>query len=258
MAGQVLRYRLGRSARPSGVFLGLVALWIAGGVVLWLGVGPVALGIFVFVVAGWLVSLALHEYSHARVAFAAGDHSVVERGYLTLNPLKYTHPLLSIVLPVVVILMGGFGLPGGAVLIDRDAVRNRTAQSLISLAGPAVNVAFTIALVIPFLTGLATFEHLAFWAGVALLAFFQLTVSVINLLPMPGLDGGNLIRPWLTHPWDRRFDLFAPWGLLILLVLLFEPRVNAIFFDAVFFLGDLIGLPTYLVGAGMSLLQFWR
>ena len=50
--------------------------------------------------AGWLVSLCLHEYAHALVAYRAGDLGVAERGYLTLNPLKYTHPLLSIVLPV--------------------------------------------------------------------------------------------------------------------------------------------------------------
>src|SRR5262245_17110084 len=168
------------TARPSGIFIGLVGLWAAGGLALWRGVGPDWLGLFVFVVAGWLVSLALHEYAHARVAFRSGDRSVVERGYLTLNPLKYTHPLLSIVLPVIVIMLGGFGLPGGAVWINRDAVRDRRAQSLISLAGPSVNVFFTFALVAPFLFGVATLDHLMFWAGVAVLALFQLTVSLIN------------------------------------------------------------------------------
>ena len=59
-----------------------------------------------FVVAGWLVSLSLHEYAHALVAYRAGDRGVAERGYLTLNPLKYTHPVLSIVLPVVFLLLG--------------------------------------------------------------------------------------------------------------------------------------------------------
>ena len=47
------------------------------------------------------------------------------RGYLTLNPLKYTHPLLSIVLPVLFLLMGGIGLPGGAVWVDRHAIRGK-------------------------------------------------------------------------------------------------------------------------------------
>ncbi len=82
--------------------------------------------VFLFVMAGWLVSLCLHEYAHALVAATwAATTSVADRGYLTLNPLKYTHPVLSIVLPVVFLLLGGIGLPGGAVWIDHRHIRGR-------------------------------------------------------------------------------------------------------------------------------------
>ncbi len=87
--------------RPSPVFLAIVALTAAGGVA-GLVLSPSAIeplayaGVFVFVVAGWLVSLCLHEFGHAFTAWRFGDHDIAVRGYLTLNPLKYTNPLLSL------------------------------------------------------------------------------------------------------------------------------------------------------------------
>ena len=68
-------------------------------------------------VFGWLVSLCLHEFGHAYTAWKYGDRDVEVRGYLTLNPLKYTNPLLSLGLPVLFIALGGIGLPGGAVYV---------------------------------------------------------------------------------------------------------------------------------------------
>jgi Zn-dependent protease len=100
-----------RGASPSWIFLALVALTVFGGVMAWYGTINVGIAVFTFVTAGWIVSLSLHEYGHALVAYRGGDRSVASRGYLTLNPLKYAHPILSIVLPLVFLLLGGIGLP---------------------------------------------------------------------------------------------------------------------------------------------------
>jgi Zn-dependent protease len=259
MAARPLRLGVPRSAfRPSGIFLGLVAATVAGGALLWTETGNQTVNMILFIVAGWLVSLCLHEYAHALLALRAGDHGVVEKGYLTLNPLKYTHWVLSVLFPVLFLLMGGIGLPGGAVWVDRHSVRDRMSDSLISAAGPAVNVVFTVVLTLPLWFVADPFAHLAFWAGLAFLAFLQLTASVLNLLPVPGLDGGNMVRPWLDHTWQRRFDVVAPFGMLALFILLFQPMVNRIFFRVVFFVSELVGIPTALVAEGLGLLQFWR
>jgi Zn-dependent protease len=244
--------------RPSPIFLGLVALFVTAAVMAWQGFGNTSVNVLLFVVTGWLVSLSLHEYAHALLAYQGGDRSVAERGYLTLNLLKYTHPVLSIVLPVVFLLLGGIGLPGGAVWIDRHAVRGKVADSLISAAGPAVNVVFTIICTAPFIIGVDVSAHLEFWAALAFLAFLQLTASVLNLLPIPGVDGGNILRPWLNPSWGKAFDTIAPFGMLLLFVLLFEPTVNTIFFTVVYDICDLIGLPPYLLAEGRQLFQFWR
>ncbi|MDG4832283.1 site-2 protease family protein [Solwaraspora sp. WMMD1047] len=243
--------------RPSPIFLALVAAFVGGGLLAWHEVGSPRLAVFVFVVAGWLVSLCLHEYAHAVIAFRAGDRAVAHRGYLTLNPLRYSHPLLSIVLPVVVVLLGGIGLPGGAVWVDRHRIPGRLRHTLVSLAGPATNVAFTLLLVLPFAIGVQVSAHPPFWAGVALLAFLQLTASVLNLLPVPGLDGGNMLAPWLSPQWRRGYDLLAPFGFLLLFALLWNPRVGGWFFAAVFAVADAIGLPPALYSAGLDLIRFW-
>ena len=98
------------------------------------------------------MSLCLHEYAHALVAYPAGDRGVAERGYLRLNPLKYTHPVLSIVLPIIAVILGGIGLPGGAVWVDHAHIRSR-GQAVADQRWPArlTNVVFALVLAVPFL-----------------------------------------------------------------------------------------------------------
>ncbi|HZN18007.1 MAG TPA: site-2 protease family protein [Micromonosporaceae bacterium] len=245
--------------RPSVVFLCVAALFAASGWMAWSGFGNARVNVFLFVVSGWVVSLCLHEYAHAVVAYRAGDLAVAERGYLTLNPLRYTHPLLSIILPVVFILLGGIGLPGGAVWVDRHAIRGgRVVDSLISLAGPATNVLFTLALMVPLAFVTDTADHHDFWVALAFLAFLQLTASLLNLATMPGLDGGNMVYPWLSPQWRRGFDHVAPYGMLLLFALLWNPTAARVFFGAVFAVGDVIGLPRELYAEGFDAIRFWQ
>jgi Zn-dependent protease len=247
-----------RAFRPSPVFLGLVALWVTGGVMAWYGYGNATFNVILFVLAGWVVSLSLHEYAHALFAYNSGDRAVAHRGYLTLNPLKYAHPILSIALPLLFLLLGGIGLPGGAVWVDRNAVRGRLNAALISAVGPGANLVFLILLVVPFAIGVRTREHETFWSAVAFLAFLQLTAVVLNLLPIPGVDGGNIIRPYLSAGAGRLFDQIAPFGMLILFGLLFTPIVNDIFWTVVTGLGEAVGIPMRLVSLGFDTVQFWR
>jgi Zn-dependent protease len=244
--------------RPSAIFLGLVALFIVSGVMAWRDFGNVRIDVFFLVVSGWVITLCLHEYAHAVLAYGGGDRAVAQRGYLTLNPLKYTHPILSIVLPLVFVLLGGIGLPGGAVWVDHGAIRSKVWDSLISFAGPATNLFCALVLLVPFWAGADTTAHPEFWAGLAFLAFLQLTASVLNFLPIPGIDGGNVVYPWLSPQWKRGFALVAPWGLLILFGLLWAPAFNRLFFDFVFAIGDAIGLPDRLVSDGLDLFRFWK
>jgi Zn-dependent protease len=259
---------------PSPVFVGVLALVVVSGVMTWRGFGNVRFDAFLLVISGWVLSLCLHEYAHAIVAYFSGDVGVAERGYLRLNPLKYAHPVLSIVLPVIAVILGGIGLPGGAVLIDHQHIRSRVRQSLISLAGPATNLVFALVLAVPFALGLADVPelaldetgelslasggHIAFWSALALMAFLQVTASVLNLLPVPGLDGGNMLHPWLSEQWKRGYNLMAPYGFLLLFALLWQQKINVIFFDAMYWLANLIGVDRLLAEVGFNLMRFWQ
>jgi Zn-dependent protease len=257
---------------PSPVFIGIVAVFVVSGWMTWAGFGNVRVDVFLFVVTGWLVSLCLHEYAHAVAGYFSGDRSVAERGYLRLNPLKYTSPLLSIVLPVVVVILGGIGLPGGAVWVDHRFIRSRVKDSLISAAGPLTNIVLAIVVAFPFLIGVGpTLEptpsgqyvlsggggHLEFWCALAALAFLQVTASVLNLLPVPGLDGGSILQPWMSPAYQRAWNLFAPYGFILLFLALWQTRLGEWFYDLVFWLGDKLGLAETMIQVGLQLMRFW-
>ena len=258
---------------PSPIFVGIVALFGVTAWMTWAGVGNVRVDVFLMVISGWIVSLCLHEYAHALIAFFSGDRGVADRGYLRLNPLKYTHPLLSIVLPVIVVILGGIGLPGGAVWVDHQHIGSKLKQSLISAAGPLTNVVFALVLAIPFFTGLApdlvvidrgqlaingSDPQIYFWAGLAALAFLQVTASVLNFLPVPGLDGGNILQPWMSPAYQRAWNLFAPYGFILLFVLLWQSAINQWFFTAVYWLAELIGVPQLSIQLGLEAMRFWN
>jgi Zn-dependent protease len=248
-----------QSVRPSPVFLAICAITVLGGVLAWFAGAtrsPMAYaGVFVFVLAGWVVSLCLHEFGHAYTAWRFGDRDIEARGYLTLNPLKYSHPVLSMVLPLVFILLGGIGLPGGAVYVRTGWMTARQ-RTIVCLAGPFANLVLAVVL----LTVTAVFadlDHAVFWAGVAFLALLQVMALVLNLLPIPGLDGYGALEPHLSYETQRALEPAKQWGFLILFVLLIAPPLNTWFFGIVQWLFSLSGVPTGLAGVGLRLTQFW-
>jgi Zn-dependent protease len=250
---------LHQSVRPSPIFLAIVALTVLGGVLAWLSaeaVRPMAYaGVFIFVIAGFLVSLCLHEFAHAYTAWRFGDRDVEVRGYLTLNPLKYSHPLLSLGLPALFIALGGIGLPGGAVYV-RTSWMTKRQKTLVSLAGPATNLGFAIVLLVVTRVFWEP-EHVVFWGAMAFLAFLQVTAFVLNILPVPGLDGYSALEPHLSPQTQRTLQPAKQWGFLVLLLLLFTPQVNRWFFGVVYALFDTSGAPSDLIGVGFSLTRFW-
>ncbi|MDH6449494.1 MULTISPECIES: site-2 protease family protein [unclassified Streptomyces] len=244
--------------RISPVFVGIVAVTAVTGWATWTGFAEKpGIAVFLFVTGAWIVSLCLHEYAHARTALHSGDITIGAKGYLTLNPLKYTHALLSIVLPVLFVIMGGIGLPGGAVFIERDRIRGRWRHSLISAAGPLTNVLFAIACTAPFWLDALDGVPLEFRCALAFLALLQVSAAILNFLPVPGLDGYGVIEPWLSHGVKRQIEPFAPFGLLFVFALLWVPQVNSVFFDLVDAVLRGLGVSDFEASYGWSLYRFW-
>lgn len=267
-----LRRRRGGLVRPSPFFLAFVALAAFGAALAWVetdrGSRVGDLGVFVFVLAGWVVSVCLHEFAHAYAAFRAGDRSVEARGYLTLNPFKYAHPVLSLLLPLFFIVQGGIGLPGGAVYLHPHTFRSRRARSLAAAVGPLTNVVFAAALLIlagPHLSdivgylqvGASSDQHVRFWCAIAFLGFLQVTAAVLNLLPVPGLDGYAIIEPYLDPDTVTFGNKIKPWGMIGVIVLLMFQQLNVLFFRGVYSIYDLFGADRLLAQAGREFFRWW-
>ncbi|MFE7858551.1 site-2 protease family protein [Streptomyces sp. NPDC057403] len=244
--------------RVSPVFVGILAVTAVTGWATWSGFAEQpGVAVFLFVTAAWVVSLCLHEYAHARTALHSGDITVGSKGYLTLNPMKYTHALLSIVLPVVFVIMGGIGLPGGAVFIERQRIRGRWRHSLISAAGPLTNVAFAAVCTAPFWLHALDGVPAQFRYALAFLALLQVTAALLNFLPVPGLDGYGVIEPWLSYKVKRQVEPFAPFGLLFVFALLWVPAINREFFDVIDAILRGLGVSDWDTSYGYSLYRFW-
>jgi Zn-dependent protease len=213
-------------------------------------------GIVLLVLGGWAVSLCLHEFGHAAVAYRGGDWSVRSKGYLTLDIRRYTDVGLSFVLPIVILLVGGIPLPGGAVWINHAAIRSRGAQSLVSLAGPATNLVIGALLtaavaLVPMPIGLAV--------GLSCLAFIQVIAFVLNILPIPGLDGFGVLEPFLSMPARLLAAKVRPWAPIVLLVLIIGvPGAAGVFFQAGGAVFAAVGGDAEYAFVGYDALLFWR
>ena len=212
---------------------------------------------FTIVFFGWIFSLCLHEFSHALVAYLGGDYTVREKGYLTFNPLKYTHPLFSIVLPLLFLVMGGIGLPGGAVYIERRLIRNRFVLSLMALAGPLSNllVAVVLSLVLRFSASIPE----SYLPGLSFLLFLQVSAVLFNSIPVPPFDGYNVLEPFLNpaiRMQAERFGYITFW--IIILLFWFVKPVSDSFWETVYATSIFLGVDWGMVVAGLERFRFWE
>ena len=204
-----------------------------------------------------------HEFGHAFIAYKAGDHTIRAKGYLTLDPLKYVDLGVSIVIPILAVVLGGIGFPGGAVYLREDLMRSRLWRSLASLAGPLgtllVLIVLTAAIWGVALSPLSVPGARLLCEALAFLAFLQATAFVLNLLPVPGLDGYGVIRPFLPASWTlalRKFEGLAMIGLF--LAIFFVPGASRVIFAPALLLTDIAGLPREMIQAGWDAFRFWK
>jgi tetratricopeptide (TPR) repeat protein len=211
------------------------------------------LQVSVVVCVGWIISVCLHEFGHAIVAYWGGDTSVKDKGYLTLNPLKYTNINLSLLLPLLFLLIGGIALPGAAVYIDRRRLRNRWWQSSVSAAGPIASAIVTLFLALLFQLSLA-YKYTDYgWIcpALACLIFLQIFVIIINSLPIPSLDGYGVIEPWLPPEIQVRLNKISNQLLLFLFMLLLIVKPFSLFLGSLSTtIAESIGVPASAIFVG--------
>lgn len=247
----------------SPVFLGIVAITAVSGAFLWTDALPNFAGplTIAFVTFGWITSLCIHEFGHALVAYLGGDRAVVASGYLSLNPLRYTNLLLSLIMPVIFLLLGGIGLPGGAVYINQAALRTRAWSSAVSAAGPLGTVLCLALIALPFVLpgrdAWITQDRLIFFGALGFLGFIEAIAIVLNLLPVPGLDGFGIIRAWLPYSLQELAMRFGALGMIgVFAVLWYVAPIRDAFFLAVLHLTSLVNINPEFIFYGQSLMRF--
>jgi Zn-dependent protease len=216
--------------------------------------------VFLAVVLIWIISLCLHEYSHARTAYEGGDTSVAAKGYLSFNPFAYMDPVNSVLLPIVFLALGGMALPGGAVWIDRSRLRTRRWETAVSLAGPAANLVMCLLLALPFMLGIADASSTGgLWQVLAVAAYFQLIAVLLNLLPVPGLDGYGALEPWLPPAVVEELRPYRRYGIFLLFILFLATGFGSwLFVHVGLGVMDGLGVPANQIIAGYRAFRFWE
>ncbi|HUO83336.1 MAG TPA: site-2 protease family protein [Gammaproteobacteria bacterium] len=175
-----------------------------------------------------LFAITLHEASHGYVARRYGDRTAEMLGRLTLNPIKHIDPVGTVLVPAAMLLLTGF-IFGWAkpVPVNTRNLRNpRRDMVIVAAAGPLSNVVMALgwgllmSLSLAFGQALGSTAHWLFAMGQAGITINAI-LAVFNLLPIPPLDGGRVASGLLPVRMSDRLDAIEPYGIFIVLGLLF-------------------------------------
>jgi len=169
-----------------------------------------------------LFAITVHEAAHGWVASLLGDHSARMMGRVTLNPIKHVDLVGTIIVPAFLYFTAGF-IFGWAkpVPVNFRALRSPKKDMLwVAIAGPMSNfIMATLWLIVVFIAINTGSQFLADMAQVGIQ--INLLLAVLNLLPLPPLDGGRVVSSLLPSKLAYQYDQLEPYGLFILLGLLF-------------------------------------
>jgi len=169
-----------------------------------------------------LFAITVHETAHGWVASLLGDHSARMMGRLTLNPIKHIDLIGTLVVPAFLYFTAGF-IFGWAkpVPVNFSALRSPKQDMLcVAIAGPMSNFIMAIIWLVTIFVAINTGSQ--FLADMAQIGIqINLLLAVLNLLPLPPLDGGRVVSALLPPKISYQFDQLEAYGLFILLGLLF-------------------------------------
>lgn len=196
-----------------------------------LDLGTIGITFLVF-----LLSTAFHEAAHAWMAWKWGDPTAKDLGRLTLSPFPHIDPFGTVLIPLLVLFQtGGNGIMGWASTpVDKSRMRDpRWGDLWTSAAGPLANLALIIICMtlykIVFGTSLGTqlgdwqeAVRMLLWTG----TWLNIFLMVINLLPIPPLDGSHIVANLLPDSLAEAYESIRPFGLFILIAVSFMGLIN--------------------------------
>ncbi len=181
-------------------------------------------------IAALIIGIVVHESAHAAAAFALGDKTARRRGRISLNPLRHIDPFGTVVLPAIMLALGGpvfaFAKP---VPIDLRSLKHpKRDEVLIALAGPVSNVLVSFAataamraMVLSIVPRGALDPVLYLFDGLQMLVLLNLSLAFFNLIPLPPLDGSSILVPFLKGKALRTYYEIQRYAMPILIVVLY-------------------------------------
>lgn len=173
-----------------------------------------------------LFAVTLHEAAHGLVAYKLGDNTAYLQGRITLNPLKHIDPIGTVAIPIILLLTTNFvfGWAKPVPVHQPNLNYPRRDMALVALAGPLSNLIMAVFWVLLLKLGITlTQAHIT--GGIYLFYMSQagvminVVLMVLNLIPIPPLDGSRVVSALLPPPLSIYYDKAAPVGLLIIILL---------------------------------------
>jgi Zn-dependent protease len=180
-----------------------------------------------------LLSLSVHEWAHAWVAFRLGDDTAMRLGRLTLNPIAHIDPIGTVLLPLLGVPFGwAKPVPVNPLRFDAS-VNMMSGMALVAAAGPLSNFALA-ALAVAALVGGATLAPTVLAGSPGLFqllysfALINVALGVFNLFPIPPLDGSRVVEAWVPDRLRPTWDAYASMAPMFLIGLIALPAVAGV------------------------------
>jgi Zn-dependent protease len=210
-------------------------------------------------IAIWVVPVVLaitvHEVAHGWIARKLGDNTAFMLGRLTLNPFKHVDPMGTILIPGMLLLLQAgfiFGYAKPVPINWKNLRHPKRDMALVAAAGPGANLLMAVAWGLFIRLGLLLGEP-----GVALVYMgvagitINIILMVLNLLPLPPLDGGRVMTGLLPGPWAYQFSRIEPYGFFILIGLLITGVLGLVLWPVIS-----VGMSMMVPVSGLSAQKF--